>query len=266
VDVGGAAMAVTFDLTGSSPGLWDIVVTNPDSTSRTLPGAFTITPGVGPKLWVDVIGLIKRHGVSFAIVSYGNRGDVDALAVPLSLSLPQGYQASREFAITPPPAQPGEERPDWSFIRPVIAQQSGSSFLQLPLLLPIVPSGFSGILRIDLTLPANAQDSFLLAAIGDPRFARSPDPKFIADAATGAQAYLQQVLGIIIPPAVMTQLQQYATSQFQRVIADGQAAFTATLGTQPQLYSLAQLQLDLAFFAAPRAAKAAASATSSTPH
>lgn len=265
VDVGGAAMAVTFDLTGSSPGAWNLVVTNPDSTFRTLPAGFTIQPGVGPQLWVDVIGMIRRHGTSFVTLSYGNRGDVDALAVPLSLSLPQGYQASREFAITPPPAQPGEERPDWSLVPPVIAQQSGSSFLQLPLLLPIVPSGFSGILRIELTLPENAQDSFLLAAIGDPRFARSPDPKFIADAAAGAQAYLQQVLGITITPALVAELQQYATSQFQRLVADGESAFATTLGTQPQLYSLAQLQLDLAFFAAPRAASASVAATSSTP-
>jgi hypothetical protein len=266
VDVGGAAMAVTFDLRGNSAGVWNLVVTNPDSTSRTSPAGFTIQPGVGPKLWVDVIGMIRRHGVSFVTISYGNRGDVDALAVPLSLSLPQGYQASREFALTPPPAQPGEERPDWSVVSPVIAQQSGSSFLQLPLLLPIVPSGFSGILRIELTLPQNAQDSFLVAAIGDARFAGSLDPKFIADAANGAQAYLQQVLGITLTSPVVTQLQQYATSQFQQLVANGQAAFAATLGTQPQLYSLAQLQLDLAFFAAPRAASATATAAWSSAH
>jgi hypothetical protein len=266
VDVGGAAMAATFDLAGRSPGGWDLVVTNPDSTSRTLPAAFSIQPGVGPKPWVDVIAMIRRHGTSFVTISYGNRGDVDALAVPLSLSLPLGYQAARQFAITPPPAQLGEERPDWSLMPPAMAQQSGSSFVQLPLLLATVPSGFSGFLRIELTLPENSQDTFLVAAIGDPRFATGPDPRFIADAVSGAQAYLQQVLGITIAPTVMSQLQAYATSQFQRVVADGQVAFTSTLGTDPRVYSLAQLQLDLAFFAATRAAKTAAAAPSSTPH
>jgi hypothetical protein len=267
VDIGGAAIAATFDLRGRSLGAWDLVVTNPDSSSRTLPASFTIQPGVGPDLWVDVIGMIRRpRGVSFVTIWYGNRGDVDALAVPLSISLPQGYQATREFAITPPPAQNGEVRPDWRLVSPVIAAQSATSLMHLPLLLPIVPSGFSGVLRIDLALPQNALDSVLVASIGNPHFGTSPNPGFIADAAAGAQAYLQQVFSITMTAPMLVQVQQYATSKFQQLVADGQAAFAATLGTQPQIYSLAQMQLDLAFYAAPRAANAVAKGSLSAVH
>jgi hypothetical protein len=253
VDVGGSAIATTFDLTGRPTGPWDVVVVNPDSTSRTLPAGFTVETGGAPDLWVDVIGLTRREGPSTLTIIYGNRGKVDALAVPLSLSLPQGYSAGQYFAITSPPAEPGEVRPDWNRIPAVVAEQGQNSFLQLPLLLPIVPSGFTGVLRVSLTVPANAQDTFLVAAIGDPAFTGSVDSKFIADAAAGAKSYLQQIFGIVIPASLVPQLQQYATTQFQQVIANGRAAFTASFGTQPQVYSLAQLQLDLAWFAALRA-------------
>jgi hypothetical protein len=252
VDVGGSAIAATFDLTGRPTGPWDVVVLDPDSTSRTLPAGFTIEAGGAPDLWVDVIGLTRRHGPSTLTIIYGNRGKVDALAVPLSISLPQGYSAGQYFAITPPPEQPGEVRPDWNQIPPVVADQAQSGFLELPLLLPIVPSGFTGVLSFSLTLPANAPDSSLVAAIGDPAFKASVDPKFITDAATGAQAYLQQIFGIVIPASLVPPLQQYATTQLQQVTANGRAAFTASFGTQPQVYSLAQLQVDLAWFAALR--------------
>src|SRR5207244_3351749 len=158
--------------------------------------------------------------------------------------------------VAPPPAQPGEVRPDWDLVPLVVALPTQSNFLQLPMFLPIVPSGFSGVLRIALTLFPNAPDTFLLAAVGDPGFTGSQDRAFVTAAAAGAQAYLQQIFGITIPPVVVPQLQQYATTQFQQVIASGQSAFALTLGTQPEVYSLAQLQLDLAFFAAARAANA----------
>ena len=137
-----------------------------------------------------------------------------------------------------------------------MADPAQNSFLQLPLLLPIVPSGFTGVLSFSLTLPADAQDTFLVAAIGNPAFTGSVDPKFIADAAAGAQSYLQQIFGITLPDSLIPELQQYATMQFQQVIANGRAAFTASFGTQPQVYSLAQLQLDLACFAALRVGSA----------
>jgi hypothetical protein len=44
-DVGGSAIAATFDLVGQSIGPWDVVVTNPDETSTTLAAGFAIEEG-----------------------------------------------------------------------------------------------------------------------------------------------------------------------------------------------------------------------------
>ena len=248
VDIGGASIAATFDLTGASPGGWDVVVTNPDSTSRTLSGGFTVRPGIGPSLWLDVIGIIPRAGPGVVMVIYGNRGDADAIGVPLSLSVPQGYTAGRYFTIAPPPAQPGQVLQDWDFIPPIVAEGQ-DSFLQLPLLLPIVPSGFTGVLRIALTLPANAQPTFLLSTLGDPIFMTGVTQELIDNVVAGARAYVQQNFGVTVPATLIPQLQQYAATQFQRIVANGQTTFAASFGADPLIYSLAQLQLDLAAFA-----------------
>lgn len=256
VDVGSSAIEVTFDLTGKLPGAWNVVVTNPDSTSRTLVEGFTVRPGTGPDLWVDVVGPIFRHKPSILTILYGNRGDTDALGIVLSLSLPAGYQAARYFDIAPPPSRPGEVRPDWAFVPESVALPGQSGFIQVPLLLPIVPSGFNGVLRTKLVIPSNATDTFLLAATGDGLLAGGSASTFATNATTGAQSYLQQAFGITVPAALIPQMQQYATTQLQQIVADGQTAFVGTLGTQVRIYSLAQLQLDLVFFAATRAGSA----------
>ena len=68
-----------------------------------------------------------------------------------------------------------------------------------------------------------------------------------------------------VPPALVPDLEQYVTNQFQQVVAGGRAAFVASLGTEFQVYSMSQLHLDLVFFAAIRAAgNSQASVTSGT--
>ncbi len=73
VDVGGDSIATTFDLTGAAQGAWDVVVTNPDSTSTTLSGGFMVKAGAGPSVWVDVVGMIRREGPSMIMIMYGKR-------------------------------------------------------------------------------------------------------------------------------------------------------------------------------------------------
>jgi len=252
-------MAATFDLTGASPGAWDVVVTNPDATSRTLAAGFTVRPGVGADIWADVVGTLLNHNVSTVTIYYGNRGDADAVGVPFTLSLPGDYQPGRFFDITPPPAQAGEVRPDWNFVPAVVALPGQTRFLQLPLFLPLVPAGYSGILRISLRIPPSREEAILVAAPGNSEFTDS-GTTFVTNAVTGAQGYLQQVFGISVPAAVVPQLQQYATTQFQLLIENGRNVFATSIGTRPLIYSLAQLQLDLALFAASHTAAAADSA------
>lgn len=253
VDVGGASIATTFDLTHAAPGAWDVVATNPDSTSTTLSRGFAVKAGVGPSIWVDVVGLIRRegHGTSTIIITYGNRGDSDAVGVPLSLSLPSGYEWARFFDITPPPAQ-SELRPDWNLVSEGVALPGQSDFLQVPLFLPLVPSGFSGVLRLSFNLPVGATDTVMFAAAGDPLVTPQTESAFIDQTVAGARTYTEQGFGATVPDSVVSQLRQYATTQLHAMIANGQAAFSASLGTAPQVYSLGQFQIDLFLFIAPR--------------
>ena len=87
----------TFDLVGKARGAWDVVVTNPDTTSQTLPGGFTIEVGRAPDPWVDVVlGVLYRHMSTPITIVYGNRGNVDAVAVLAQLSHAVQSFAGRE--------------------------------------------------------------------------------------------------------------------------------------------------------------------------
>ncbi len=115
-----------------------------------------------------------------------------------------------------------------------------------------MPSGFSGVLRLSFTLPADATDTVLFAAAGDPIVTPQTESGFIGQAVAGVQTFAIQVFGVTVPASVVSELQQYATTQLHAMIENGQAVFSASLGTAPQIYSLDQLQMDLFFFIVPR--------------
>jgi hypothetical protein len=81
LDVGVAT--ATFDLTGATPGVRNIVITNPVGTSATLMGGFTVEQGGSPILTVDIIGRDTiRFGSSqqyYAVIQ--NHGTIDAANV-----------------------------------------------------------------------------------------------------------------------------------------------------------------------------------------
>lgn len=255
VDAGGSAIAVTFDLRERAHGAWDVVVTNPDDGSLTLAGAFTIEAGRPADLWVDVTGLLLRPGrLSRLTLFYGNRGNVDALAVPLSLSVPEGWSLSRFFPLAPPPVQAGQIRSDWTTVPTtvrVLGEEGG--YLQVPLLLPVVPAGFIGSLQLGLVQPNDAEETFLVAAIGDPLFTPALDEEMLAGAVAGAEAYLAE--GDVTVPAGV--LAPYVAAQLDLVVAAGRAAFVANLGTAADVYSASQLHFDRVFFGGSQAAQVA---------
>ncbi|MBI3988741.1 MAG: hypothetical protein HY347_03900 [candidate division NC10 bacterium] len=75
----GRTITTTFGLTGKALGLWDVVVTDPDGTSATLPEGFTIEEGRAPYVWMDILGWDQiRAGqkATYRIV-FGNSGNVD---------------------------------------------------------------------------------------------------------------------------------------------------------------------------------------------
>jgi hypothetical protein len=254
VDVAGSAIAATFDLLGQAIGPWDVVVRNPDGTSSTLAAGFTIEAERAADIWVDVLGtrLLKAGRPSRLTILYGNRGNVDAVAVPISFSFPSAYALSRFFQITPPPPHAGQVRDDWSRVPVSVLTDTASGFVNVPLLLQVVPAGFTGMLQIELTSLPGALDGQIVVAVGNPLFDGGLAPDVVTNAVAGAQAYLQTE-GLTIPSALVPDLEQYLIDQFQQVKESGHAAFVANLGTQPEVYSTSQLFFDLVAFAAVRA-------------
>jgi len=99
---GTTLISTRFNLVGREPGLWDVVVTLPDSTELRLPEAFTIVPGGQPKLWVYLAGRFQiRFGwnATFWII-YGNDGEIDAFDINLVIRIPAGLKF--KVNISPP--------------------------------------------------------------------------------------------------------------------------------------------------------------------
>jgi hypothetical protein len=81
----GRIVRATFDLTSSSPGSCDVVVTNPDQTSAKLAQGFTVQQGGAPDLHTQKIGTVAVPGFNMTyLITVENRGNVDAPDMTLS--------------------------------------------------------------------------------------------------------------------------------------------------------------------------------------
>jgi len=82
------ALLARFDLTGAAAGIYDVVLTWPGGHAETLPAAFEITPGVGPKLETRITAPESvRPGRQYMVhVDYSNTGDADLLAPLLRIT------------------------------------------------------------------------------------------------------------------------------------------------------------------------------------
>lgn len=249
VDVGGSALGVTFALAGRAIGSWDVVVINPNGVSQTLAGGFTIAAGGAPQLWVDVVGptFIRVTRPARFFIYYGNRGNVDAIGVPLLLTVfPKNIAVHLHFPIAPPPAQTGQVPTDWSQVAVAAAEQQST---YIPLVLPVVPAGFTGVLEVTLTA-ATLGNFEVRFGIGDP-YLQPEVRSIVVDALTeGAITHARDALGVEIPPALGPQLKQYVTTQLQSVADHGRHVLIESVGTASEVYSLSQLLIDVARFGA----------------
>ncbi|MEP7076028.1 MAG: carboxypeptidase-like regulatory domain-containing protein, partial [Acidobacteriota bacterium] len=86
VSSGGKSLTTVFDLNGRTVGRWNIVVTNPNSTTAVLTNGFAVEANVGPRLTVQVSGastIRASHTRSRYDVVYTNHGNTDAFGVVL---------------------------------------------------------------------------------------------------------------------------------------------------------------------------------------
>ena len=256
VESAGASLATSFDLAGRALGAWDVTVTNPGGAAPvTLPAAFTVEETRAPQLWSDIISRSAvRAGapVRFTIV-YGNRGNVDAADVPLTLLLPKDFVFDPVFAVAAPPASPSQSFDDFRTVPIAAGVDTASDLVSIPLLLPVVPAGFTGTIDYILTLPVGTPHGaeFLVAV----KMAREPwlgdDARrdaTVADLVRGARAYAERSFGTPVPGSVDTAAVAYARMQLDAIAAGGRAELVALRGESRSLYSVGQIAIDLAAF------------------
>jgi len=138
VQPNGRILSATFNLNGVAPGACNVVVGNPDGTSATLSGSFSIVQGGAPQVWIDLLGYIGlRVGQQQTyLLAYGNRGTVDSPTVRLWVSF------DSFLAWSPPPNQPPVSQ----------GQLNGKNYIAFD----VSPSaGASGVIPISLSATGN---------------------------------------------------------------------------------------------------------------
>ncbi len=91
VDPSGNIMEMLFDVTGRNPGeIFDLVITNGDGKTAMIPNALRIEKLIKPEISVELTGPNSYKSYlppQRYYVTVTNRGNVDALAVPLSIAV-----------------------------------------------------------------------------------------------------------------------------------------------------------------------------------
>jgi hypothetical protein len=101
----GSVLTTTFDLTGATPGVANVVVTDPGNSTVTLTGGFTVEPGGAPQISLNIVGRRQiRIGMAQTYyVTYSNSGNVDAVGVPIWVQVPSGVELSIGFDLAQAP-------------------------------------------------------------------------------------------------------------------------------------------------------------------
>ena len=260
-DVRGSRVTAVFDLAGAAPGPWSVTVENPDSSTAMLADAFTVEAGGGADIWAELV--LPRWFVTgrtqTIYLRFGNRGNVDARAVPLWISFPDELEFHVPFEVSPPPAQPGQIATDWTRIAidaPIPLPANRDSF---PMLLPLVPAGSTGTVRLRLTSPLTADPARLpfriTADVGEPYYAPDLPDAVVAGYVERAKAYASVVHGTSSFPSDAT-IAQYVRTQLAAVVTEGTAHQAVDPGGDPPIYSQTQLVIDSGQFIAGESATA----------
>lgn len=254
----GSVLTTSFALTGAMPGLWNVTVMNPDGSSVSRNGALMIEQGGASQVWADIVGppnIRVGYPARFKIF-FGNRGTVDAFATPLVLAISTNVGFTLHFPISPPPSSTGQSPSDWDSAAFTVDSKERPDLAIIPLLLPIVPAGFTGTLEFSLLAPPerHGQSFQVLFDIGSPYLKPALDPQAKAELLTGARTYAEDTLGVTLPPEVIPDLEDYLAAQLQTEVTHGRQALLTSGGTTNEVYSQAHLLIDVARFGAAQTA------------
>lgn len=168
----GRIVNATFDLTSTQPGTCNVVVTNVDGTSATLPKAFTVQQGGAPHIHISVTGVARREApfeVPMAnideayFITATNLGNIDypasiiaqSLNSPLSVASVNpsgatlaGSSANGSFVLWPSPLVP--PRASQTFVSTVVLPGLGIPGIPSPIIgssvCPLqIPPGLSAV-------------------------------------------------------------------------------------------------------------------------
>jgi len=163
----GNEMNAIFELGGAAPGAYDVVVTNPDSSTLRMPAAFNVVAGGAPNVWVNISGrsAIRIGTPTNFSITYGNSGNVDAYAVNVFLSFPADVSYTEIAKFIAGAHAPGQSPPDTTGL-PTTYTDSATGITYLELMLPVVTAGGSGAIPVQIT--TSTTNSFELQAFTYP--------------------------------------------------------------------------------------------------
>jgi hypothetical protein len=165
VNASGTSATCTFALNGAAAGTYDVAVSNPDGSGSTDKGAFTVVSGGSTGVWTSLSGRSAiRVGVPSSIMlSYGNNGTTNAYVTTIWLVLPASYTFSIAGLTAP-------SDPNCPLLNNTpMAIQSGN-FNYIPLIVPVIPAGYSNSLVVTVTAPSVAAAQELIAYAEAPWF------------------------------------------------------------------------------------------------
>jgi hypothetical protein len=180
-------LAARFDLTAAALGEYDLVAVNPDGREFIASRAFRVEAEKHVEPWVDLLGrdAVRVGRAQTFYVVYGNRGNADAVGVPLWIGgIPTDATLRLGFDVLPP-LQLGDEPVDYSDVPTWF--DLGDEIV-VPLLLPVIPPDSTGVLRFTLTTASPL--SFQLEAWMNPPF-------FASEVSDEAESCILAFLGAI---------------------------------------------------------------------
>lgn len=189
-----ATISARFTLINAMRGTYDLIIVNPGGGTATLEDGITVEQSDKNGVWTEISGsnTIRVGQKSTFIISYGNRGNVDAVGVPLWIAgIPLNSKYELGFELTKPPQIAGQPPVDWNEV-PIHIEKDGE--YQIPLLLPLIPPGTRRDLVVRII--SSGPQEFELRAWVNPPFFNSPFNPETEDCITSVLSLALNVLGL----------------------------------------------------------------------
>ena len=152
ISADGSSLTARFNLLGQLLGAWDLVVTNPDATTFTITGGYTIEAGREPQVWIDILGrnVMRPNQATRLTVVCGNLGNTDAYGVPVFITgIPTDAVVELGFELMRIPRTP-EMYIDPNDIPPVTQTATDQT---IALIVPVIPAGGTKALQFTIKVP-----------------------------------------------------------------------------------------------------------------